>query len=149
VALSDKQYYYTIIGTRMDQFGLSMNFLGIKQVLVIIFTLKINFYFIFLDFLFRSTARKILEKRRGLCARTPRLRALYAVLRVNIPEIQGLFNKSTWPMGYASPRSTRSQNDGHDLIIYTPKRYAISTIGSLFNCLDSISRNPTRTVRSR
>jgi hypothetical protein len=29
----------------MDQFGLHMNFLGIKQVLVIIFTLKINFYY--------------------------------------------------------------------------------------------------------
>jgi hypothetical protein len=28
----------------MDQCGLSMNFLGIKQVLVIIFTLETNFY---------------------------------------------------------------------------------------------------------
>jgi thioester reductase-like protein len=28
----------------MDQFRLNMNFLGIKQILVIIFTLKINFY---------------------------------------------------------------------------------------------------------
>jgi hypothetical protein len=28
--LCDEQYYYKIIGTGMDQFGLSMNFLGIK-----------------------------------------------------------------------------------------------------------------------
>jgi thioester reductase-like protein len=28
----------------MDQFKLNMNLLGIKQILVIIFTLKINFY---------------------------------------------------------------------------------------------------------
>jgi hypothetical protein len=66
----------------MDQFRLSMNFLGIKQVLVIIFTLKINLYFIFLDFLFPWTARKIPEKGRDLCARPPRLRALYVVLQV-------------------------------------------------------------------
>jgi hypothetical protein len=62
VALSDKQYYYKIIETRMDQFGLNMNFLEIKQVLVVIFTLKINFYFIFLDFLSPWTECKIPEK---------------------------------------------------------------------------------------
>jgi hypothetical protein len=27
VTLSDKQHYYKIIGIRMDQFGLNMNFL--------------------------------------------------------------------------------------------------------------------------
>jgi hypothetical protein len=58
----------------MDQIGLNMNFLGIKQVLVIIFTLKIYFYFNFLDFLFPRTARKILEKGRGPCVTAPRLR---------------------------------------------------------------------------
>jgi hypothetical protein len=42
----------------MDQFGLSMNFLGIKQVLVIIFTFKIIFHIIFLDFLSSWTARQ-------------------------------------------------------------------------------------------
>ena len=31
MVLGDKQYYYEIIGTGMDQFGLSMNFLGIKH----------------------------------------------------------------------------------------------------------------------
>jgi hypothetical protein len=44
VVLSDKQYYYEIIGTGMDQFGLTMNFLGINQVSEFIFVLKINFY---------------------------------------------------------------------------------------------------------
>jgi hypothetical protein len=41
VALSDEQYYYQIIGTGMNKFGLHMTFLLIKQVLVIILTLKI------------------------------------------------------------------------------------------------------------
>jgi uncharacterized membrane protein (GlpM family) len=37
----------------MDSFGLNMNFLGIKRVLIIIFASKMNFYFIFsLIFLF-------------------------------------------------------------------------------------------------
>jgi hypothetical protein len=63
----------------MDQFGLNMNFLGIKQVLVIIFVLKINFYFIFLDFLFSWTERKISEKGRGLCARIPKTLAGFRV----------------------------------------------------------------------
>jgi hypothetical protein len=36
----------------MAQFGISMNFLWIKQILAIIFILKIHFLFIFLDFLF-------------------------------------------------------------------------------------------------
>jgi hypothetical protein len=34
----------------MDQFGLNMNFLGIKQVLAIIFTLKINLYIHLVNF---------------------------------------------------------------------------------------------------
>jgi hypothetical protein len=42
----------------MDKFRLSMNFLGVKQVLVIIFTFKINFYIIFLDFLSSWTAHQ-------------------------------------------------------------------------------------------
>jgi hypothetical protein len=36
----------------MTQFGISMNFLWIKQILAIIFILKIHFLFISLDFLF-------------------------------------------------------------------------------------------------
>jgi hypothetical protein len=36
----------------MGQFGLNMNFLGFIQILALIFTLKINFYIIFLDFPF-------------------------------------------------------------------------------------------------
>jgi hypothetical protein len=51
VVLSDKQYYYEIIGTGMDQFGLTMNFLGIKQVSVINFILKIHFLNDFLGFI--------------------------------------------------------------------------------------------------
>jgi hypothetical protein len=38
--LGDKQHYYKIIGTGMDQKRFSMNFLGFTQVPTIIFTLK-------------------------------------------------------------------------------------------------------------
>jgi hypothetical protein len=38
-----------------------MNFLGIKQVLTIIFTLKIIFYLLFLDFLISCTVRQFLD----------------------------------------------------------------------------------------
>ena len=41
----------------MDQFGLNMNFLGIKQVIVIIFTLKINFHICLSNFSAPWTAR--------------------------------------------------------------------------------------------
>jgi hypothetical protein len=34
----------------MTQFGISMNFLWIEQILAIIFILKIDFYFLFLYF---------------------------------------------------------------------------------------------------
>jgi hypothetical protein len=38
-----KKHYYRIIGTGMDQFGLTINFLGINQVSIINFILKIHF----------------------------------------------------------------------------------------------------------
>jgi hypothetical protein len=59
----------------MDQFRLNMNFLGIKQFLVIIFTLKINFYIYLSNFSVIWTARTKTEKSRGFCARHPRLSA--------------------------------------------------------------------------
>jgi hypothetical protein len=46
----------------MGQFGLNMNFLGIKQIVAMIFTLKINFCIIFLDFSFPWTARQLIER---------------------------------------------------------------------------------------
>jgi hypothetical protein len=36
----------------MTQFGISMNFLWIKQIIAITFILKIDFYSLFLDFFF-------------------------------------------------------------------------------------------------
>jgi hypothetical protein len=50
-----------------------MNFLEIKQVLVISFALKINFYFILLDFLFHWTTRIKSEECRGFLVSNPRL----------------------------------------------------------------------------
>jgi hypothetical protein len=49
----------------MGQFGLHMNFLGIIQVLVIIFASKFNFYFIFPDFLVLWTERMNSTNNRG------------------------------------------------------------------------------------
>jgi hypothetical protein len=43
VVLFDREYYYKIIGTGMVQFGGHVDFLQIKQVLVIVFVLKIYF----------------------------------------------------------------------------------------------------------
>jgi hypothetical protein len=63
--LCDEQYYYKIIRTGIGQFGLNMNFLGIIQILAIIFTLKLNFYIIFLDFPFPWTTRVINRECRG------------------------------------------------------------------------------------
>jgi hypothetical protein len=57
----------------MDQFGLNMNFLGIKQVLVIIFTLEINFYSYLFNLSVLWTAHTNTVKPRGFCARNPRL----------------------------------------------------------------------------
>jgi hypothetical protein len=56
----------------MDQFGITMDFLCIKQVLAFIFTLKIHFLFTFLDFLISWTGRKIKPKSRGHCATNPK-----------------------------------------------------------------------------
>ena len=38
-----RQYYYKNLGTGMDQFGVHMDFLQIKQVLIFIYALRINF----------------------------------------------------------------------------------------------------------
>jgi hypothetical protein len=58
----------------MDQFGLNMNFLGIKQVLVIIFTLKIDFDIHLSNFSAFWTVRIKTDKCRGFRARIPRHR---------------------------------------------------------------------------
>jgi hypothetical protein len=58
----------------MDQFGVHMHFLQIKQVLTFIYTLKIYFYFILSDFRVFWTGRSKLENRRGPGVRIPRHR---------------------------------------------------------------------------
>jgi hypothetical protein len=59
----------------MDQFGLNMNFLGIKQVLGLFLCLEIHFLNYFSDLISIWIARKIKQKPKGLCARTTRLSA--------------------------------------------------------------------------
>jgi hypothetical protein len=57
----------------MDQFGLNMKFLGIKQVIVIIFTLKINFHIYLTNFSVLWTACTKIDKCRGQRVKFPRL----------------------------------------------------------------------------
>jgi hypothetical protein len=57
----------------MDQFGAHMNFLWNKQVLRILFILKINFC-IYLPIYMLSGLGLIFWENRGLCARYPRHR---------------------------------------------------------------------------
>jgi hypothetical protein len=59
--LCDAQYYYKIIETRLDKFGLNMNFLWIKQILAIIFTLKIHFHIYLSNLSVLWTARQFLK----------------------------------------------------------------------------------------
>jgi hypothetical protein len=74
----------------MDQFGLNMNFLGIIQVSVINFILKINLHnhlFIFTDF---WTMRRLPEKTGATARINPRLRTLCTGSRVGLVKTQGL-----------------------------------------------------------
>jgi hypothetical protein len=58
----------------MDQFGVHMNFLQIKQVLTFIYTLKINFCDYFPIFSVLWIGRQILENTGVLVQIVPRLR---------------------------------------------------------------------------
>ena len=42
--LDGREYYYKILGTGMEWFGLKMDFLCILQVSIFVFVLKTNFY---------------------------------------------------------------------------------------------------------
>jgi hypothetical protein len=57
----------------MDQFRLNMHFLGNKQVLTIIFTLKIIFYLLFPGFLVSWTGRLITREYKGFLVSISRL----------------------------------------------------------------------------
>jgi hypothetical protein len=66
----------------MDQFGLIMNFLRIKQILTITFKLKIDFYSLFLDFSIYWTGPQFSEMPGATSQKFPRHRALLCGLRV-------------------------------------------------------------------
>jgi hypothetical protein len=62
----DKQLYYKNLGTGMDQFGVHINSLQIKQVLIFIYALKINFFDYFLFFLVSRLGTNFWERRGSL-----------------------------------------------------------------------------------
>ena len=79
----------------MDQFGLNMNFLGFKQVLIIIFTLKIIFYLLFLVFSNSWTGRIKTRECRGLGVTLPKTQFTHVVDRGLITGFyKGSFTKS-------------------------------------------------------
>jgi hypothetical protein len=71
-----------------------MKFPGIKQILAIIFTLKITFYFILNDFLSSSIVRTIKPKSRASVRKTLRLRVPLSWTTGYFPENEGFICKS-------------------------------------------------------
>jgi hypothetical protein len=87
VALCDGQYYYKITRIEMDQFGVNMTFLGIKQVSVIIFVLKIIFSINFYDFPIHWTTPQLHRNAGANSEVFLRLKLLAQGLRVGFPKI--------------------------------------------------------------
>jgi hypothetical protein len=83
----------------MDQFGLNMNFLGIKQVLVIIFTLKSISIFNSLISLFSGLRRTNTPKPRGFSAKIQDSVHSHCGWRVYLCIPQGLICESARPKG--------------------------------------------------
>jgi hypothetical protein len=100
VALKDKHLYYKIIETGMDQFELNMNFLWIKQILAIIFALKINFYTIYPIYMLCGLRARFPRKAGASAQDSPRLRMLLPGLQVYSSKTQGLLCNFTGPKGY-------------------------------------------------
>jgi hypothetical protein len=67
-----------------------MNFLSIKQVLGIVFILKIHFLIQFICFSYSLDCASIKQKRRGIGVKIPRLSKSRTRLRVSYPEPEGL-----------------------------------------------------------
>jgi hypothetical protein len=61
----------------MDQFGVHMHFLWIKQILAFIYASKINFYLFLMDFLIFWTGRQLQESAGANAKEFPRLIALF------------------------------------------------------------------------
>jgi hypothetical protein len=98
----------------MDQFRLNMNFLGIKQVLVIIFTLKINFHIYLSDFSAPWTARIKSENSKGHCARFLRLIPQLRWTAGCLLTTSGLFCKADSRRGIVLFPAVRSGIKGSD-----------------------------------
>jgi hypothetical protein len=78
----------------MDQFGLNMNFLGIIQILVIIFTLKINFYIYLSTFSILWTAHQKQRSAGVIVQYYLDLEYSHPRLRVDSIIFQGLLHKT-------------------------------------------------------
>jgi hypothetical protein len=98
----------------MTQFGISMNFLWIKQILAIIFILKIDFYSLFLDFLISWTGCTNTGKSRGLSARTRDTGWPRDGQRVHSLKLQGLFCESATTKGYGGSTAAGLEIKGPD-----------------------------------
>jgi hypothetical protein len=98
----------------MAQFGLSMDFLLIYQVLVIIFILKTYFPIYLFNFKLLWIGRQIHRSPGGLGVRFLRHREQPSGPRVEYRDLWGFFCIIAWPKGYRGLLAARSKTDGAD-----------------------------------
>lgn len=111
----------------MGQFGPNMNFLGIIQVQMIIFTLTIHFHNL-LSNLWALWAGAWKQGSAGFTAqKVLRLRIPLLGLRVYFTETEGLVRKITVAKGYSLLRAAQIRSNGPN---QTTNRYRITAIGS-------------------
>jgi hypothetical protein len=98
----------------MDQFGIKMDFLQIKQVLTFLYALKINFCDYFLFSLVSGSGSEYWEVQ-GLNNEISRdTEGNPSGLRVLIRKTQGLFSELAIAKGYAQILAVRSETTGPD-----------------------------------
>jgi hypothetical protein len=105
----------------MDQFGVHMYFLWIKQILAFIYALKINFYLLLMDFLTSWTRRQLQESAGVLAQKILRHRLAREGLRVWISKSAGVILKEcqagwVWvgfsrPIGHERLRLERASHE--------------------------------------
>jgi hypothetical protein len=94
-----------------------MDILWFTQVLVFIFALKINSYFIFPDFLISWTGRNIYRRHRDFCEKCPKTQNhIHTDGGLNPWKVEDSFERLPEPKGYELTRTVGFKGYGPDLI---------------------------------